>query len=307
MKYSNLTQKELDGLLIGITDLYRLYNPSAIPTDEPLEKHKIRYSFSEPDELDDILFFDEEKDKKSSKHTIRYSLGSSSGSSVNKDEEKRNLEKVFKKLQEPSKTFDYNYSSEKSKAKEEIRKARLEKENQQRDSSKYKKLDALKEIDSKTAEARNKLRESRKEDYTIFDSIGLFVNNILGKKRLKNVDYNADIKLAPTFSELLVNYIEEKGLNNADVYKAAQIDRRHFSKIISNTLYKPTRDTVISFIIALKLNLEEANDLMATAGYAFSKSSLRDVVLEFFIRTQNYDINEINEVLYSFKLDLFTY
>ncbi len=50
--------------------------------------------------------------------------------------------------------------------------------------------------------------------------------------------------------------------------------------------------------------MEEAEDLMATAGYAFSKSSKRDVVLEYFIRTQNYDINEINEVLYQLNLNL---
>ncbi len=56
----------------------------------------------------------------------------------------------------------------------------------------------------------------------------------------------------------------------------------------------------------MKLNIEEAEDLMATAGYAFSKSSMRDVVFEYFIRTQNYNIDEINEVLYQFNLDLLT-
>ena len=309
MKYSNLSKSELDGLLIGITDLYRLYNPSAIPSDEPpSDSSSIRYSLRNakssndnlltPEELKNRLEKalnkrnlglsrpDEEKAKKAS-HSIRYSLGSS-------DED----------LNEPQESFDANYSSEKAKNREEIRKAREDKENKQRESSRYKKLDANKNTNN--SNSRNTLKEIREKGYSIFDNISLFIDNVLGKKRSKKLDYNVPINLAPTFSELLINYIDEKKMDNADVYKAAQIDRKHFSKIISNTFYQPKRDTVFSFIFALKLNIEEAEDLMATAGYAFSKSNMRDVVFEYFIRTQNYNIDEINEVLYSFNLDLFT-
>ena len=305
MKYSNLSNSELDGLLIGITDLYRLYNPSAIPTDEPQDdSSSLQYSLISTGSLIDYLPTpeelkkefnkrryslsgpDEEKLKKAS-HSIRYSLGGSNGG-----------------FNEPLESVDFNNSSEKAKKREEIRKAREEKENKQRESARYKKLEANKNTNH--SNSRNTLKEIREKGYSIFDSISLFIDNILGKKRPKKLDYNVPVNLAPSFSELLIYYIEEKGMDNAEVYKAAQIDRKHFSKIISNTFYQPKRDTVFSFIFALKLNIEEAEDLMATAGYAFSKSNMRDVVFEYFIRTQNYNINEINEVLYSFNLDLFT-
>ena len=308
MKYSNLSKSELDGLLIGVTDLYRLYNPSAIPSDEPpSDSSSIRYSLRNAKSSNDNLlkleeikilenefnkrrhgFIEpvEEKDEKAS-HSIRYSLGS-----------------LDEGVNEPQESFDANYSSEKEKKREEIRKAREDKENKQRESARYKKLDANKNTNN--SNSRNTLKEIREKGYSIFDSISLFIDNILGKKRPKKLDYNVPINLAPTFSELLINYIDEKKMDNTDVYKAAQIDRKHFSKIISNTFYQPKRDTVFSFIFALKLNIEEAEDLMATAGYAFSKSNMRDVVFEYFIRTQNYNIDEINEVLYSFNLDLFT-
>ncbi len=250
MKYSNLSNSELDGFLIGITDLYRLYNPSAIPTDEPpSDSHSIRYSLRNTkslidnlptdEEIDKILEkaynkrryslskADEEKEEKPS-HSIRYSLGGSNDG-----------------LNEPQESFDANYSSEKAKKREEIRKAREEKENKQRESTKYTKLDSIKNL--KNANSRNTLKVIRENGYSILDSIGLFINNILGKKRPKKLDYNVPINLAPTFSEMLINYIEQKGMDNADVYKAAQIDRKHFPKLF---LIRSTSPKEILFFLS---------------------------------------------------------
>ena len=112
--------------------------------------------------------------------------------------------------------------------------------------------------------------------------------------------------LAPTFSEFLCFFISRKHFEGSDVYKAAQVDRRLFSKIISNKHYTPTKDTVIRFIIALKLDMDDAYVLMESAGYTFSRSILRDVVIEYYIEKEKYDIDEINEVLYSLNLKLLT-
>ena len=61
-------------------------------------------------------------------------------------------------------------------------------------------------------------------------------------------------RLEDSFGTLLVKTINKKGLVNADVYKDANIDRRLFSKIISNEGYSPTKGTVLALAIALKLN-----------------------------------------------------
>ena len=79
------------------------------------------------------------------------------------------------------------------------------------------------------------------------------------------------------------------------------MDRKLFSKIVSNRNYKPSKDTAIALILALRLNLDEANDMLARAGYVFSHSSKRDIIIEYFIREKIYNIDDINEVLY--KLD----
>lgn len=108
-----------------------------------------------------------------------------------------------------------------------------------------------------------------------------------------------DSNINKTFVDTLIIHISRKGLRDAQVYKAAQIDRRLFSKIMSDRYYKPSKDTAIAIAIALHLSLDEANDLLSRAGYAFSHSNKKDVIIEYFFREQIYDLNDINQVLFN--------
>lgn len=47
-----------------------------------------------------------------------------------------------------------------------------------------------------------------------------------------------------------------------------------------------------------KVRMDETNDLLSRAGYTFSHSNKRDVILEYFFASGKYDIYEINEVLF---------
>ena len=103
-----------------------------------------------------------------------------------------------------------------------------------------------------------------------------------------------------TFQEHLFRIIDRRGLDDKDVYKRANIDRRHFSKIKSNAEYSPSKRTAVAFAVALELNLDETKDLLRRAGIALSRSSVFDIIICYCIEHKVYDVNEINMILFKY-------
>ena len=117
--------------------------------------------------------------------------------------------------------------------------------------------------------------------------------------------YQLELNLPPleeTFAAHLLKLIHAKGKTEVEIYKKANIDRRLFSKIRTNKDYTPSKSTILALVIALELNIGEANDLLKRAGYYLSRSKKEDVVIHFFIKNQIYDLFSIQKALEHFGL-----
>lgn len=110
-------------------------------------------------------------------------------------------------------------------------------------------------------------------------------------------------KTEETFSERLLHLIDERGMTDAEAYKRAGIDRKHFSKIRNEKDKVPKARAVYAFIFALGLNLDDARDLLASAGYSISHAREFDLIMEFCI-TEGCDIDTVNGILYEMGLPL---
>jgi O-acetyl-ADP-ribose deacetylase (regulator of RNase III) len=105
-----------------------------------------------------------------------------------------------------------------------------------------------------------------------------------------------------SFNATLFRMIDQRDLTDSQVYHAANISRQVFSKMRSEA-YQPSKDTSLALCIALKLSRREAEQLLASAGYAFSKARLTDVIVTYALENGIYEIMKVNELLYENNLE----
>lgn len=111
-------------------------------------------------------------------------------------------------------------------------------------------------------------------------------------------------QLDESFAQTVLKLIDERNLSDVEVYKRANMSRQLFAKIRKDDNYRPTKRTACALAIALELDHDDALALLDRAGFTLSHSSKFDVIVEYFLVNQMYNIQEINSVLYSFDQQL---
>ena len=118
------------------------------------------------------------------------------------------------------------------------------------------------------------------------------------ERRISLIDMLADID--DNFAVTLLKLIDIRGITDVECYKKANVSKQTWYKIMNEKDYKPSKNTVISFAIALELSLKETKHLLSTVGFALSKSSKFDIIIEYFLLNEEYNIFTINETLFKF-------
>jgi len=107
---------------------------------------------------------------------------------------------------------------------------------------------------------------------------------------------------AETFSEMLLRLVDLSGMRDAEVYQKAGQSRQLFSKIRTQRNYQPSKNTVLSFAIALELNMDQTMDLLKSAGYTLSDGIEMDLAIRFFIENGIYDLFQIKITLFGMDI-----
>ena len=102
-----------------------------------------------------------------------------------------------------------------------------------------------------------------------------------------------------SFNEILFSLIDKSGHKDSEIYKKGYIDRKLFSKIRCNIDYIPRRNVIIKLCLALRLDRTDFNKLLNSAGYSLSNSKF-DHIISYCLDNKVYDIDQVNEYLYTF-------
>jgi len=99
------------------------------------------------------------------------------------------------------------------------------------------------------------------------------------------------------FAHALDKLRTEKKISPTELYNAAWIDKRLYSKIMTTANYRPAKNTAISFGLALGLKDDEFDEFLKNAGFALSKSSMFDLVIRFCVSKEFFDLHDVNAFL----------
>ncbi len=107
-----------------------------------------------------------------------------------------------------------------------------------------------------------------------------------------------------TFTEYLILLLRERTGKDSEVYKRAEVSKQLFSKILSNPYYQPKKNTAIQLAIGLQLDIGKTQKLLEKAGYALTRSSKADLIVQYCIERKIYSVALINLALHEHELPL---
>ena len=132
----------------------------------------------------------------------------------------------------------------------------------------------------------------------IDESASESVPSTLFSEEKNSTNYIHTIEYSSTFPMVLQKFIDKKGFKKyKEIYDKISMKQDTFSSILRGKYPVVKKENVLRLCVGLKLSVDEAEELMESAGYLFSKSIMTDVVVKAFLVHQCYDTFAIDDEL----------
>ncbi len=112
----------------------------------------------------------------------------------------------------------------------------------------------------------------------------------------KLVDFINSHRHDATFGDTVYSVMNSHGMTPPQVYKNAMLRRQDFARATSCASDgNVTKRIAWQIIVGLHCNLDEADKILLSAGYMRRKNAT-DLIMEYFIQKENYDMAAVNHV-----------
>ena len=133
-------------------------------------------------------------------------------------------------------------------------------------------------LDSKIQDAIKERMDQGEKMETLYTVVQNYI------KRLNNVNFQ----------------FKNGNLNETAFCKYARIDKSTWSDLRYNQIV-PSKETLLKLVIALRLNEQEAEDLLHRGSNSFDMTELRDQIILALIDIRCYNIEDVYEVLEEYR------
>lgn len=118
------------------------------------------------------------------------------------------------------------------------------------------------------------------DQYLMWDA-GESLSKDVGLTNNESLDLKSLIdEVGDTFHDKLFQYIDNSGMTDVEIYKR-QDWTESFFKNPQQSGISSGKNIVLALAIALELDINETNDLLSRAEYAFSPSNKGDLIIKF--------------------------
>lgn len=103
--------------------------------------------------------------------------------------------------------------------------------------------------------------------------------------------------------DILKLFLKQYSIKKSEFIYMTNLSRSYLYEVFSGKKV-PSRDKLISMILAIGISVDEGNKVLQSAGYtAFYAKDLRDAILLFGLQ-QKMPIHEVNDILFELNIEL---